>query len=308
MQCWVTPPKRAANPTYARINLLGACRHIITTPSEAAEVRLMKLALITMACIWLGLFALIYLFQRRMIYLPSGGEVLPAAAGLPDLQVVKLAAPDGSSNVVWAGAAKPGQPTILYFHGNGGGLQDRAQQFRDLRGEGWGLFAMSYRGYSGSTGNPTEVDNVADAIRAYDALRAQGVAAPDIVLYGESLGSGVAVQVAAARPVAAVILESPYSSITDVAAEHYWFLPVRWGIKDPYDSITHVARVKAPILILAGATDTIVPAKFARRLADAIPGVKRYVEYPDGWHIDAFQYGGLAEVRGWVAKYAGRGG
>jgi uncharacterized protein len=261
-----------------------------------------------MSCIWLAMIVVLYIAQRKLLYLPSGGEVTPAAAGLTDLEALRLTAPDGASNVVWAGVAKPGQPTILYFHGNGGGLQNRQRQFQMLRAEGWGLFAMSYRGYSGSTGSPTEVNNVADAIRAYDALRERGVAATDIVLYGESLGSGVAVQVAAARPVAAVVLESPYSSVADVAATRYWFLPVRLGIEDPYNSVEHTARVKAPILILAGATDTIVPAKFSRRLANAIPGVKRYVEYPDGWHVNLFDFGGLDEVKAWVAKYAGRGG
>ncbi len=254
------------------------------------------------------MFVVLYVAQRKLLYLPSGGEVTPASVGLTDLEALRLTAPDGASNVMWAGAAKPSQPTILYFHGNGGGLQNRHRHFRMLRAEGWGLFAMSYRGYSGSTGYPTEVNNVADAIRAYDVLRARGVAATEIVLYGESLGSGIAVQVAAARPVAAVVLESPYSSVADVAAARYWFLPVRWGIEDPYNSVEYVARVKAPILILAGATDTIVPAKFSRRLANVIPGVKRYVEYPNGWHVNTFDFGGLEEVRIWVAKYAGKGG
>lgn len=268
----------------------------------------MKLTLVTIVCLWFALIAALYLFQRKLLYLPSGGEVLPATVGLADVKVEKLDAPDGASIVVWSGAAKPGQPTILYFHGNGGGLQNRVMKFQAIRAEGWGLFAMSYRGYSGSTGSPTEIDNVADAVRAYDALRAKGTAATDIVLYGESLGSGVAVQLAAIRPVAAIVLESPYSSVADVAADRYWFLSVRWGLKDPYDSVEHVAHVNAPVLILAGARDTIVPVKFSRRLADAIPGAKRYVEYPTGWHVDAFQHGGLAEVKAWVAKARGNTG
>jgi uncharacterized protein len=264
-----------------------------------------KLTLITVACLWFALLTLLYLFQRKLIYVPFGGEVSPAAVGLADLKVERLTAPDGASIVIWSGEAKPGQPTILYFHGNGGGLQNRAAQFGAMRAQGWGLYAMSYRGYSGSTGSPSEAGNIADAIRAYDAMRATGIAAAGIVVYGESLGTGVAVQVAAVRPVAAVVLESPYTSLADVAADRFWYVPVRWGLEDPYNSIEHVARVTAPVLILAGALDTIVPAQFARRLYDALPGVKRYIEYPAGWHIDAFRHGGLAEVKAWIAKARG---
>ena len=274
--------------------------------SKGWQLRLVKIALITVFCLWFALLTLLYLFQRKLIYVPYGDEVAPSAVGLADFKVERLAAPDGASLVVWSADAKPGQPTILYFHGNGGGLQNRANQFVALRSQGWGLYAMSYRGYSGSTGSPGEAANVADALRAYDALRAKGVAAADIVLYGESLGSGVAVQVAAARPVAAVVLESPYSSIADIAAYRFWYFPTRWGLEDRYNSVEHVAQVTAPVLIFAGARDTIVPAIFARRLFDAIPGVKRYVEYPDGWHIDAFRHGGLAEVRAWIAKARGQ--
>jgi uncharacterized protein len=273
--------------------------------SEGWQLRLVKTALITIFCLWLALLTLLYLFQRKLIYVPFGGEVLPAAVGLADLKVERLTAPDGASIVVWSGEPKPGQPTILYFHGNGGGLQNRAAQFQALRSEGWGLYAMSYRSYSGSTGSPSEAANVADAIQAYDALRAKGIAATDIVVYGESLGSGVAVQVAAARPVAAVVLESPYSSIADIAVHRFWYFPVRWGLDDQYNSVEHMARVMAPVLILAGTLDTIVPAKFARRLFDAVPGEKRYVEYPAGWHINAFSFGGLSEVRAWITKARG---
>lgn len=255
------------------------------------------------ARVWLVIFAVIFAFQRQLIYHPSGGEIDPASLGLANVTASRLTQADGNSNVVWSALASPGQPTILYFHGNGGGLQHRASRIKHLTDPGWGVQMMSYRGFSGSSGSPSEAANVADAVAAYDALRASGVAAHDIVIYGESIGTGVAVQVAAARPARAVVLESPYSSVADVAAGRFWYLPVRLAIRDPYLSMDHVARVGAPILMLHGTEDRIIPAAYARKLVAAVPGTKRYVEYPNGGHLVLYEDGAFDEVRAWIAGH-----
>ncbi len=252
------------------------------------------------ARIWVVVFAIMYVLQRQFIYAPFGGEADPKVLGFPGFQAARLERGNGISNVVWTTPAAPAKPTILYFHGNAGGLQHRAYHFAHLQAEGWGIYAMSYRGFSGSTGSPTEAKNIDDALAAYDDLRAKGVAAADIVVYGESLGTGVAVQVAAHRSVRCVILESPYSSVADVASGRFWYLPVHTAIKDPYDSARHVQRVTAPILLLHGTADTVIPATYGRRLAAAVPGQKRYVEYPEGGHVNLFEFGALDEVRAWV--------
>ena len=123
--------------------------------------------------------------------------------------------------------AAPGQPTLLYFHGNGGALEVRAERIAKYLDRGRGLFMMSYRGYSGSTGSPSEAANVADAKLAYEALIEDGVSPDDIILYGELLGTGVAIEVAAEKKVAGVILDSPFTSIVERAAQLYPWLPVR---------------------------------------------------------------------------------
>ncbi len=177
----------------------------------------------------------VYLGQRRLIYLPDRIRTLPAQAGLADVEERVLRTPDGARVIAWYGMAKPGQPTILYFHGNAGSLANRAPRIERFMGEGWGVYMMTYRGYGGGTGSPTEAANVADARLAYGALLLEGVEPSSIILYGESLGTGVAVRLATEREVGGVVLDAPYTSIVDVAASVYPFLPVRLLLADRYE-------------------------------------------------------------------------
>ncbi len=164
--------------------------------------------------------------QRALIYHPDPTRTTPERSGLKGVLVLHLATPDGNTLVNWYAPAKRGQPTLLYFHGNGGGVGIRSQRMDDLQRRGYGVAMLSYRGYSGSTGSPSETTIIADARLAYDDLRQRGVPASDIVLFGESLGTGVATQPAARVPVAGLILDSPYTSLRDLAQGQFPWLPV----------------------------------------------------------------------------------
>jgi hypothetical protein len=259
------------------------------------------------AVAWLILFVVLTALQRQLLYVPTGDVGSPAQAGLRDVAVEPLVAPDGTSLAVWSAPARPGQPTILFFHGNSGTLFYRSHYFGDFRARGWGLFAMSWRGYSGTTGSPSEAANVADALLAYDTLVGRGIDGRDVIVVGESLGTGVAIQVAAQRRVGAVVLDSPYSSITDVASHHYWYLPVRLVLRDRYESTRHVQAVTAPILILHGRADSVIPIRFAERLRDAIPPAQvRFVAYPGVQHGGPVLHGGFAAIAAFVADVRGQ--
>ena len=266
------------------------------------------LAFRVLGCAWLIVFGLAFTGQRSMLYLPFGQLASPDAVGLADVEQRMLATPDGAQLVVWRGMAAAGKPTILYFHGNAGKLGHRVDKFSGLLAQGYGLYAMSYRSFSGSTGTPTEVRNIADAMLAYDDVRREGVTAADIILLGESLGTGVALQVAARRAVAGVVLDSPYTSIADIAALRFPYLPVHWAMLDQYDSKAHIAAVHAPILILHGEHDAVVPVSMGRALAQLKPNATQLVVFPDGDHHNVFAVGGLDAIKAWLAALAGRAG
>ena len=256
--------------------------------------------LLSVAIGYAVLIAIAYFAQRKFTYFPNSTRVAPVEAGLQGVTEVEMPAPDGARIVAWHAPAPPGRPTLLYFHGNGGGLANRAMRLARYRDAGFGVFMMSWRGYSGSTGTPTETDNVADARRAYDHLIAQGLKPSDIILFGESLGSGVAVQVAAAVPVAGVILDAPYTSIVEVGAKAYPFLPLRWLMVDRYESDQHIASINAPLLILHGARDPVIPLEMGQRIHTLAREPKRIVVFPEGRHIDLDNYGAVDIVRAWI--------
>ena len=240
---------------------------------------MLKSILIVALVCYGGLLALLYLTQRAMQYFPERLRTAPAEAGLPEAQEIELETPDGERVIAWHLPPRGDKPVILYFHGNGGSLRGRVDRFRALTADGTGLVALSYRGYGGSSGRPTEAGLISDAIAAY-AFALARYPAERIVLWGESLGTGVAVALAAEKPVARVILESPFSSAVDIAARRYWFVPVRWLMKDQFRSDLRIGKVTAPVLVLHGERDTVVPIALGERLYALINAPKRFVRFP----------------------------
>ena len=243
-----------------------------------------------------GVVALMYFAQRALMYFPDKTRISPDAVGLPQAEQPIVQTEDGERLILWHVPAREEKPVVIYFQGNGGGLDLRADRFRRLVSDGTGLIAVNYRGYGGSTGQASEAGLLRDAVAAYDFARGR-YAAERIVLWGESLGTGAAVALAAERPVARVLLESPYTSIADVAASLYWFIPVRLLLKDQFHSDERIAKVTAPVLVLHGARDRIVPIVFGERLFALIPRRKRFIRLPEAEHNDHEKFGALELVR-----------
>lgn len=234
---------------------------------------------------YIAVAALMYLFQDKLLYHPDPQRSDPRAIGLAHAEEVTLTAADGTRLIAWYTPAKPGAPTILFLHGNGGSLKGRTDRYRYYTDEGFGVLFLSWRGYGGSGGAPGEKGFNQDADAAYDFLRAQGVAPDSLFLVGESLGTGLAVQLAARRPVKALALEAPYDSIAAVAAARYWWLPVKYLINDDFDAVKAIASVRVPVLIQHGDADTVVPIAAGRRLYAAANEPKQFITIRDGTHF-----------------------
>src|SRR5215475_10231597 len=197
--------------------------------------------------IYAAFCAAAYFGNRLFMYFPDPARIPPAAAGLTGVEEIELRAADGVALIAWHAPAEQGAPTILYFHGNGANAANRADKIERIRRSGFGVFYLNNRGYGGSGGRPTEAANVADARAAYDYLVARGVPAERIVAYGESLGSGQAVRLAAER------------RVVDVGRRTYFWLPLRWLVTDRYDNERNIRAVRAPVIILHGAQDAVIP-------------------------------------------------
>ena len=242
-------------------------------------------AIVAYAAVALGM----YVFQRKLQYHAEDKGLTPETVGIIGASVETLTTADGEKIVLWHAPARAGMPTILYFQGNAGEIGDRPLRFNYYHSRGLGVAYLSYRGFGGSSGSPSEAGLIADATAAYDWLLAKGVEPNRIALLGESLGSGVAVQLAAKREVGALALEAPYTSTVDVAAKIYWWLPVHALMKDQFKSIDFIAAVVAPLLIIHGEEDHLIPVDFGRRLFAAANQPKELEIVPGFGHDVLFE-------------------
>jgi uncharacterized protein len=236
-------------------------------------------------CVFVGgLFA----FQRRLMYFPVKMTEPPSAFGLKGVEDIFLETSDKVKLQTWVHAARPGYSTILYFHGNAFHLGERAAWFSAFIDAGFGLVAVSHRGFGKSEGSPTEAGLYADARIAIDyAQGALKIPSKKHIYFGESLGSGVAVQMATERPPGLLVLQAPYTSVETRAAELYPFvIGVRHLVRDKYDSLSKIGSVDAPLLVLHGAKDAIIPVRHGEALFAAANQPKTMVVYPEAHHDD----------------------
>jgi uncharacterized protein len=255
---------------------------------------------IILFCVYAGVAALVYVSQRSLMYFPETLHTMPAQAGLPEAEEVPLTASDGVRITAWYVAPQDNKPVIVYFHGNGGALRLRAGRFKKLISSGIGLVALEYRGYGGNPGSPSERGLIDDGEAAY-AFAAAHYPTKQIVLWGESLGSGVAVAVAAEKPVGRVILEAPFTSAAAVASLRYWFMPVRLLMKDQFHSDQRIGQVTAPLLILHGVHDQVVPYAMGEQMFELANQPKHIVRFLDGGHDDLDANGALFAVARFLA-------
>lgn len=251
-----------------------------------------------------GLIGLLWSQQRRLIYFPTTGSLPPAAAVLPNGSDVVIRTEDGLDLGAWYFPVEGDGPAVLMCPGNGGDRSMRVPLAAALNRMGMSVLLLDYRGFGGNPGRPTEEGLAADA-RAAQAWLAAQPGVDEMVYFGESLGAAVVIGLATERPPEALVLRSPFTSLGDVAAVHYPWLPVRWLLMDRYPSIERIVSVSAPVLVVAGDRDDIVPESMSRRLFDAATEPKRYVVVPGAGHNDLELLAGpemMAEIERFLSE------
>jgi fermentation-respiration switch protein FrsA (DUF1100 family) len=231
--------------------------------------------------------------QRSLFYPADPARTDPASVGLSEFTEVLITTSDDETLVTWQHPVPAGRPTVIYFHGNGGTLRNRVHQYRTIAQAGFGVVALSYRGYGGSTGSPFEAGLKIDALAAYDAAAEQG--AP-LIVFGESLGTGLAVYVASQRPVAAVILQSPYTALWRVAAWRAPWLPVNLLATERMATEDIIGEIDAPLLIQHGRLDKSIPVEMSIQLVERAPEPKQAVYFDKAGHNNLWRYGAWAGI------------
>lgn len=239
-------------------------------------LRFAVLGLLVVAAFYGAAVAYLFLNQHNMQYFPDPSEQVIDPQG-PPIQRVTIRTADGETLVGWYLPPEEDYPVFLYFNGNGLGLAAYEGRWREIANGGAGFLAIGWRGYSGSTGRPSEAGLRQDAEAAYAWLTARHPPQA-IVIHGYSLGSGLAVWLASQRPAKAVILEAPFTSALDMARERVPWAPVGLLLRDRYMSRERIGQLRMPLLIAHGDHDALIPIAHGRALYALAPQPKRFVE------------------------------
>ncbi len=243
--------------------------------------------------VYLGLAALIYFKQSSLVFLPEmdrGFRASPADIGLP-FTPLSLATADGETLDGWfvpTGTNRAARGLVIFFHGNGGNIGHRLDYLRMFHGLGLATLIIDYRGYGRSSGTPSEEGSYLDAAAAWrHATQVLGFAADHIALYGESLGGGVAAQLAVDNHPGALILASTFTSVPDMGADIYPLLPIRLLARIRYDTLARLPHVASPVLVIHSRNDDIIPFAHGQRLFEAARQPKQFLEIAGG-HNEGF--------------------
>ncbi len=233
---------------------------------------------------YITLLAVLYALQRKFIYFPH--KAPPSLDSLSGIYTeAQTQTKDHLTLTHWH--ARRGQTHIVVLHGNAGNIEHRAYKFQFLADQGYSVLLIGYRGYGGNPGRPTEQNLISDSALALEWLfQKEGLSSKEVILFGESLGSAVAIALAAQYPVKGLIFDGAFSSLTEIGQSIYPFLPIRYLLKDKWDSKTRIQKVKSPLLFIHSKRDSVVPFRLAESLFQAGHPPKRHIWLEDSGHND----------------------
>lgn len=258
--------------------------------TETSRLHALRRFLLRLSGVAIALYvvvvALAYFNQRRFLYHPDTKRFTPAQAGLEEFQDIAITIPEARLVSWWRPPADPDAPIIIAFHGNGGALADRADHYADIAGKDFGLLTVGYPGYGGNGGEPSEDSFFRTALANFDWLIGQGYQAQQIVILGQSMGTGVAVWLAGKRPSAGLVLQSPYTNMVDMAALQMPFVPAEYLLKDRFDSLSRIGAITVPLGWLHAQEDELIPIAMGQQLYDAARSRKCKLILGAGGHND----------------------
>jgi len=260
--------------------------------------------LISLCSIYICFLSLIFVFQRNLLYLPSKETINKSFYSNSNLKQINISTTDGF--VLKSLYKKPKlkeKKTIIVFHGNAGHVGHRVSKFKPFLDNGYGLLLLEYRGYGENFGKPTEEGLIKDAYAAVQYLFNQNISPRNIILYGESLGTGIATRLSTDIAFNAIILEAPFTSVADIAQSHYWIFPAKWLVLDRFDSIGIIKKIKSPLLVIHGKKDKIIDIRFGKKIFNHAPKPKEGIFILEAGHNNLFEFNVVEKILRFLSKY-----
>lgn len=252
--------------------------------------------LIIIGVVYFSILIFLFVFQRNILFVPDRSAPSLTETNVPEMSEVNIETKDELSLTSWFYRGKVEKPLIIYFQGNAGNISDRDYKARFLIDNDYSVLLLGYRGYGGNKGQPSEEGLRKDGEAALEFAKREGFEASNIILYGESLGTGVAVDLGTRAMFKGIVLEAPYTSIEALAKKRYWFIPVSYLLKDKFDSINKVSQLTSPTLVLHGDSDRVINLDYGKQLYDSTPQPKNFVMFPGGGHSNLFDFGAGTEI------------
>jgi len=245
-------------------------------------------SILALVCFYVLLVIVVFFFQRNLMYHPSVNSYLKDnLTNEPnEIQKVKIITKDKIELTGWFYFSNAEDyKTILFLHGNAGSLENRTYKLNHFKDLNLNFLIIAWRGFSGNSGKPNEKGLYEDAESAVSWLKAKGIKEKNIILYGESLGTGVAVEIAQNKNYGGIILESPFTSMVDLGKKYYPFFPVKFLLKDKFESYKKISKIKIPVFIMHGKVDKIVPYDMGQKIYELANKPKYFYSQEYGDHM-----------------------
>ncbi len=234
---------------------------------------------------------MIFLFQRKILYNTSGKPNKPEDYELSNVKELKIKTSDGVDLLAWYSMPKPNLPLLVYFHGNSFDIGERAYKIKRYIDNRWGVLLLSWRGYSGNSGKPTEKNLYIDGESAIkwiiDNLNFNYA---NLIIYGESLGCAVAIELGTRYKFKSIILEAPFTSVADIAQKRYKIYPSKYFVLDKFDNYSKIDKILSPVLIISGKKDEVVPHSHSNKLFLKANNPKKNLFIDEAMHNNLYDF------------------